>query len=139
VPEARLRIAGRGVATLGLRPGTGVELVGEIASSSTFLRELSVLLFPLSRGSGMKVKVLESIATGLPVVTTPDGAEGIEPNAGVVVEADDEALARAAAAMLRDERERRERGAEARALFERRYAPQPATAPLVDLYERLAR
>ena len=140
VPEARLLVAGRGLASLpGLPRPPGVALLGEVSSASEFLRGLSLLLFPLERGSGMKVKVLESIATGLPVVTTPAGAEGIEADGGVVVESDDERLAAAAAAILRDETERRERGAAARAAFERRYAPVPATAPLVDLYLRMAR
>ena len=40
---------------------------------------------PLRRGSGMKVKVLEAMASGVPVVTTPPGAEGIEPTDGVFV------------------------------------------------------
>jgi len=38
----------------------------------------SVLLAPIRNGRGTKYKVLEAMATGLPVVTTPLGAEGIE-------------------------------------------------------------
>jgi glycosyltransferase involved in cell wall biosynthesis len=133
-PEARLAVAGRGWGELG---GTDVAFLGEVASGREFLRGLSVLLFPLERGSGMKVKVLEAIATGVPVVTTPAGAEGIEPNDGVVVATDDDALAAAAAEILSDAAERSERGAAARAAFERRYTPKLATAPLVSLYERM--
>lgn len=138
VPDATLRIAGRGMHSLALPTTPGVEVLGEIPSASEFLRGLSLLLFPLERGSGVKVKVLESIATGLPVVTTAAGAEGINAGAGVVVEKDDAALATAAADLLEDERERRERGAAGRAAFERLYAPERATRPLVDLYERMA-
>ncbi len=135
-PDARLRIAGRG--TDALVAGTeGVEALGEVPSAGEFLRGLSVLLFPLERGSGMKVKVLEAIASGLPVVTTASGAEGIDPSA-VVVEPDPERMAAAAVPILRDEAERRERGAAARRVFERLYTPGPATAPIVELYERMA-
>ena len=134
VPEARLLVAGRGWDELG---GPGVEFLGEVASGREFLRGLSVLLFPLDRGSGMKVKVLEAIASGVPVVTTPAGAEGIEPNDGVVVATDDDALAMAAAEVLGDAAKRSERGAAARAAFERGYRPKVATAPLVSLYERM--
>ena len=35
----------------------GIEIVGEVASAADFLGGLSVLLYPLQRGSGMKVKV----------------------------------------------------------------------------------
>jgi hypothetical protein len=47
-------------------------------------------------------------------------------------------MAVAAASILRDEDERRERGTEARRAFERLYTPGPATAPIVELYARMA-
>ena len=134
-PDARLRVAGRGTASL-VSGGDGVEALGEVPSAGEFLRGLSLLLYPLERGSGMKVKVLEAIASGLPVVTTASGAEGIDPGA-VLVEDDLERMASAAASILRDESERRQRGADARRVFERLYTPGPATAPIVELYERM--
>lgn len=138
-PDARLVVAGRGTSRLPtLRPRPGVEIAGEIASAAEFLRGLSVLLYPLERGSGMKVKVLEAIASGVPVVTTHAGAEGIEGGDGVVVAESDGELAAAAARILADPAERRERGAAARRAFLERYAPEPATRPLVELYRRMA-
>jgi glycosyltransferase involved in cell wall biosynthesis len=137
VPDARLLLAGRGLPITGADAGAGVEVLGEVESSVEFMHRLSVLLFPLRRGSGMKVKVLEAIACGLPVVTTPAGAEGIDATDGVVVETETSGLARAAAELLTDTDARRECGGAARRLFEERYAPGPATAPLVDLYRRM--
>ncbi len=137
VPGARLVLAGRGTDRLGLSPGPDVELAGEVASARDLFQRLSVLLFPLERGSGVKVKVLESLASGVPVVTTPAGAEGIGPSAGVSIETEPEALAAAAADLLASEDVRRERGAAARAEFERRFTPGPATEPLIELYRRM--
>ena len=138
-PSARLLLAGRGLEFLaGRELGPGVELVGEVDSGREFMRQLSVLIFPLRRGSGMKVKVLEAMASGVPVVTTAAGAEGIEPNEGVIVAEADHELAAASTRLLADEGERRERGAAARAAFERFYSPEPATRPLLDLYARMA-
>jgi glycosyltransferase involved in cell wall biosynthesis len=139
VPDARLLIAGRGMQALVTDPGEGVEVVGEVPSSAAFLQRLSLLLYPLERGSGVKVKVLEAIASGIPVVTTAAGAEGIEAEGGVLVEEDDARLAEAAASILTDDAERRRRGDLARSAFELRYAPGPATEPLVALYRRMAR
>jgi glycosyltransferase involved in cell wall biosynthesis len=139
VPDARLVLAGRGTDRLGLRPPPGVELLGEVASGRGLFQSLALFLFPLPRGSGMKVKVLEALASGIPVVTTAAGAEGIAPSGGVVVESDPERIAAVAAELLTDERARRERGAAARADFERRFAPRPATEPLVELYARIVR
>jgi glycosyltransferase involved in cell wall biosynthesis len=142
-PGARLAVAGRGTAALGERLGAaaggeGVEIVGEVRSASEFLRGLSVLVYPVIRGSGVKVKVLEAIASGLPVVTTPAGAEGIEAGDGMIVETESRRLAAAAADLLRDDAARRQRGAAARSAFVERYAPQPATAPLLELYRQMA-
>jgi glycosyltransferase involved in cell wall biosynthesis len=136
-PEARLLVAGRGTDAVGLE-GPGVEVLGEVPSAVDFLRSLSVLLYPITRGSGVKVKTLEALACGVPVVTTAFGAEGIDGGEGVVVGAETRVQARAAASILRDAGERRERGAAGRAAFEARYSPLPATAPLVELYRRLA-
>jgi glycosyltransferase involved in cell wall biosynthesis len=140
VPDARLVLAGRGTERLSDLVGEpGIELAGEVPSAADWLRGLSLLLFPIERGSGVKVKVLESLASGVPIVTTPRGAEGIDGGTGVVVETEDAALARAAVAILRDDAARRERGAAARTAFLEQYAPEPATRPLVELYRRLAR
>jgi glycosyltransferase involved in cell wall biosynthesis len=138
MPEARLIIAGRGMSSVpGLDAVPGVDVRGEVPSAADFLGELSLLFYLVERGGGVKVKVLEAIASGVPVVTTPAGAERIEADEGVVVETDDRRLADAALELLRDHAARGERGAAGRAAFLRRYAPKPATEPLVDLYRRM--
>ena len=139
VPEARLIIAGRGTEQLiDVAVEPGVEVLGAVPSAADWLRDLSVLLFPIDRGSGMKVKVLEAMACGVPVVTTPAGAEGVRAEGGVMVEHDDRHLAHSAAVIMQDALERSERGAAARAAFLERYSPAPATEPLVELYRRIA-
>jgi glycosyltransferase involved in cell wall biosynthesis len=136
VPEARLRIAGRGMHAV-TEGAEGVEVLGAVPSAAEFFAGLSLLLFPLQRGSGMKVKTLEALASGVPVVTTAPGAEGIEANEGVLVAHDDAGLAAAATRLLADESERRERGRAARATFERSYTPRVTTEPLLALYRRI--
>lgn len=139
-PRARLRLAGFGMereAFSHLPDLPGVEWCGTVDSANDFLRDLGLLLYPLGRGSGAKVKVLESMALGLPVVTTPDGAEGIVGRGGLVVETDDERIADAAAALLADDARRREAGAAVRQTFAEGHAPGPAAAAVVELYERM--
>jgi glycosyltransferase involved in cell wall biosynthesis len=139
LPGAQLRLAGRGIDSL-LRSvsAPGVDVVGEVESAAEWLRTLSVLLYPIERGSGMKVKTLESLAVGVPVVTTPAGTEGVDAGDGAAIERDDAALAGATVELLTDHGARRQRGQAARAAFERRYTPMPATVPLVEAYRRMA-
>ncbi|RHB39733.1 glycosyltransferase [Enterocloster aldenensis] len=49
-------------------------------------------VFPLTEGAGIKLKVLRSLALGIPVITTSVGAEGIDPQGTVlkIAETDDE-------------------------------------------------
>ncbi len=140
IPDARLRLAGRGMTRASFPdlpdPG-GVEWVGEVASAADFLRELGLLLYPLGRGSGVKVKVLEAMALGLPVVTTPPGSEGIVHGDGVFVGEGGRSISEAAAALLSDPTMRREHGAAAREQFRRDHTPGVATLPLLPLYERM--
>ena len=126
LPNARLRVAGRRMDRLGLRADDGVEIQGEVPSGAAFMRDVSVLLFPPLAGSGTKVKVLEALASGLPVVTNAIGTEGVADNDGVVVEEEDEALARAAVSILRDPEERRQRGAAGLEAFKEGHTPQAA-------------
>lgn len=139
-PEARLRLAGHGMTPASfpqLSSLPGVEWVGEVDTAESFLQGLGVLLYPLGRGSGAKVKVLESMLLGLPVVTTPDGAEGLAGAGGLIVECDDEALADAASRLLADLPLRRRLGEEAHARFLAHHAPGRASAPVLDLYQRM--
>jgi glycosyltransferase involved in cell wall biosynthesis len=138
IPEARLRVAGRRMDTLGLRAGDGVEIQGEVPSGSDFMREVSVLLFAPVGGSGTKVKVLEALASGLPVVTNATGAEGVASNDGVVVVEDNETLARAAVSILRDPEERRQRGVAGLQAFKDGHTPRVAAGMLFELYSRMA-
>jgi glycosyltransferase involved in cell wall biosynthesis len=139
VPEATLAIAGHDTDPFRSLAGgdPSVVFAGEVESAAAFARSLSVLLYPLWRGSGAKVKVLEAMASGVPVVTTRRGAEGLEPCDGVVVASSPDELAAAARRLLLDEGERRERGAAGRAAFLARHSPRPATRPLAELYRRM--
>jgi glycosyltransferase involved in cell wall biosynthesis len=140
-PAAVLRLAGRGMtrdAFAELPDVPGVEWVGPVESAEGFLRSIGVLCYPLGRGSGIKVKVLEAMAIGMPVVTTPHGAEGLAPGLGIAVETDADRLAAATVELLDSPELRRRRGAAARAQFERDHSPAAVTAPLLPLYHRMA-
>jgi glycosyltransferase involved in cell wall biosynthesis len=141
-PDAELQLAGRGMTLERFvanpeATSSDVRWLGRVDSAAGFLRDLGVLLYPVTRGSGTKVKVLEAISLGVPVVTTRDGAEGLVSLDGVTVATDEHELARAAAELLRDPVLRAEQGARARQTFLEHHSPLAATQPLVELYERM--
>ena len=56
----------------------GIRLHGFVDDLQTIYSRARVSVAPLLFGSGMKVKVLDAMARGMPTVTTPVGAEGID-------------------------------------------------------------
>jgi hypothetical protein len=82
--------------------GAGVRLAGYVSSASEFIASGRVFAAPIVAGGGVKVKILEAMACGVPVVTTPIGAEGIacENGADCLIARDDAAFAQGVAALL---------------------------------------
>lgn len=54
-----------------------ITIFGRVEDICSFYQQGRVLLAPISAGGGVKVKVLEAMAHGVPVITTPVGIEGI--------------------------------------------------------------
>lgn len=127
VPDARVHIVGRGAPESLLHaaarhPGV-VTVDGFVPDLDELLNGATALVMPLRFGSGIKIKLLEALGRGLPVVSTPVGAEGVESGAGngIVIEADPEQFAPHLFA-LTDAVHRERVSRAARAHFERRYA-----------------
>ena len=86
--------------------GPQVEVTGFVteAELAALYRQARVAVIPLRFGAGVKGKVVEALSFGLPVVTTPVGAQGIEGLADLVPVQDDAAgFAHAIAALLQDD------------------------------------
>ncbi len=54
-----------------------IEFIGEVENAYEFMNSKSVMIVPLFSGSGMRIKIIEGMALGKSIVTTPIGAEGI--------------------------------------------------------------
>lgn len=76
VPEAQLTITGDH-ANLPLPTTQNVTLTGVVENLQPLLAEAWISLAPLQSGGGTRLKILEAMATGTPVVATPKGAEGL--------------------------------------------------------------
>jgi len=85
VPNAKIQIVGWN-ARQALSEFIGmqdVEIHENVPDILPYFRNTAVLLYAPGKGSGMKVKVLESFAMGVPVVTTSEGVEGIPAQDGI--------------------------------------------------------
>jgi glycosyltransferase involved in cell wall biosynthesis len=60
--------------------GPSVKVTGFLDDPSNVFATSQIAVAPLRYGAGVKIKVLEALATGLPTVATPIGAEGIAPD-----------------------------------------------------------
>lgn len=80
-PAARLNIVGarpsRAVRALGMSD-PAVTVTGTVPDVRPYARTCGVFVAPLRSGSGIRVKILNALAMGLPVVSTTIGAEGID-------------------------------------------------------------
>lgn len=57
--------------------GDGVFFHGEIPDAARFMQEHGILVSPCFSGGGMRVKIIEAMTQGKPVITTSIGAEGL--------------------------------------------------------------
>jgi glycosyltransferase involved in cell wall biosynthesis len=60
----------------------GVNVEGYVEDPIPYLRRSAGLVVPLRSGGGMRVKILNALAQGMPVVTTSIGCEGIDAEDG---------------------------------------------------------
>jgi glycosyltransferase involved in cell wall biosynthesis len=136
LPDARLEVCGAVGRALGGPAPPGVSLRGMVPDLGAVLHRAAVAVAPIRAGSGLKVKLLDYLAHGLPVVATRAAAEGFAPGdeRPVVVTDDAAAFAREAVRLASDAAGFAERERQA---FEycRHYAPDRVFAALADVVE----
>ncbi len=110
VPKARLKLIGSNPSPdVKNLADEQVEVTGFVTDQQLerYYRSATLALVPLRFGAGVKSKVIEALANGVPLVTTPVGMQGLAESEGVAevrVEADDFAIA--VVRLLKDESRR---------------------------------
>jgi glycosyltransferase involved in cell wall biosynthesis len=137
VPAARAQLVGWR-AREALAPFLGMPDVAveeNVPDTRPYFERTGVMLYAPGRGSGMKIKILEALGFGVPVVTTSEGVEGLPAVDGVhagVCE-DDAGLIERTVALLNDTAAQNRQRAAGRALLESHCGPKPT----VDAIERI--
>jgi glycosyltransferase involved in cell wall biosynthesis len=104
MPDALLTVIGKQPPNLrdfGI-PQANLEVTGYVADPLPYLRETAVFIVPLHAGGGMRVKILDAWAWGLPIVSTTVGAEGLHilPGENILISDSPEEFAQATIQLL---------------------------------------
>ncbi len=135
LPETRFVIAGTGAPDWLQRLASsseGVEFLGPIDDPDPLYRRARLLVEATRSGGGTKLKVLNSLARGLPVFASLEAIEGIEtiPGEHLLAESGAEAMAEAVVHLQTDADLWQRLSEAGRALIRERYVAEVAFAPL---------
>ena len=145
LPRIRARRPGVALAIVGSNPtpqvralaGDGVEVTGFVPDAELLRRYAGarVAICPLRFGAGVKMKVVEAMHAGLPLVTTPVGVQGLA-GAPCIAAEDPRLLADAALRLLEDDAAWRAQAAAQRAFVEERLSPSAVRDALEEGFRR---
>lgn len=118
LPESRLVVVGPNPpASIQNRELDGITTTGEVPDVKPFVESAAVVVIPIDRGRGMRVKLGEALAAGKAVVASPRAVEGFAVTSGeqLLVAQSDDAFAEACMILLQDPELRANLGGRARA------------------------
>ena len=79
VPTAELKVVGAVGESIALPPA-GVSILGQVADLKPLYAACSVVINPAMAGTGVKIKTLEALSYLRPIVTWPNGVDGVTPD-----------------------------------------------------------
>ena len=83
LPQAKFHLAGKGLNPQDPRFfQTGVVNHGEVPNAEDFMHQHGIMIVPIQAGSGIRIKSLEAMALGVPIVSTSVGAQGLSVTSG---------------------------------------------------------
>jgi polysaccharide biosynthesis protein PslH len=138
-PTISLTITGstEGVDLRGLLLDESVHFSGYVQDIRQRVSSSAVCIVPIRQGSGTRLKILEAMALGVPVVSTRKGAEGLDVVDGehVLLADDPGEFAAKVISVLQDAALRERLSSQARRLVEQRYDWRTIGQQFVDLVE----
>jgi len=140
VPQATVALVGRDPAPEILAlAGDHVEVTGEVDDVVPWLAGARVYACLMRSGTGIKNKLLEAMACGLPAVVTPLALQGmqVEPGVDAVVADDAASAAMAITALLRDDGHAARIAAAGRAYVQQHHSWEAAVAAYEACYDRV--
>jgi len=140
VPDVRLNIVGaKPTPAITALADETVTVTGSVPDVRPWAEDCGAFVVPLRAGSGMRVKILNALAMGLPVVSTTIGAEGIAitDNENILLADGPDAFAQTTIRLLRDGELAARIAAGGRRLMAEQYAWDRVGDRLLGVYERI--
>ncbi|MBZ0287215.1 MAG: glycosyltransferase family 4 protein, partial [Anaerolineae bacterium] len=112
-------------------------VTGYVEDPLPYLADSSMMVVPLRAGGGMRVKILNALSQGIPMVSTTVGCEGIAVKAGedILIADDPQGFADASARLLNDSALNALITANGRKTAEQLYDYRQACKPLDEVYQ----
>ena len=142
IPAAQLLIVGHDPSPDILKlKSKNVQIAESMKDIRVAYRQSDVLLAPIFGPGGTRYKILESMATGLPVITTPQGIEGLGVTDGkeALVRSNSKSLSQATVAVLTDQKKYEQLARNANLLVRENYSWPIIAEALDSIYEAVAR
>ena len=140
-PELVFTIVGRDPSTQvrELTKIPGVEVTGTVDDVRPYYREALASVVPLNVGGGSRLKILEAMAAGVPVVSTSLGAEGLKVQDGenILIADTGEQLVESISSVVENADLQKQLSERGRALVSERYDWSALGASLFRIYEEL--
>jgi polysaccharide biosynthesis protein PslH len=114
----------------------GVNVTGYVVDPTSYLQKAAVMVVPLRAGGGMRVKILNALAQGMPIVSTTLGCEGIqvEHENHLLIADTPEDFAKETLRLIGNPELARRLGEAGRHLIQEKYDYRTACAPLEWIY-----
>ncbi len=114
----------------------GVNVTGYVVDPTDYLQKAAVMVVPLRAGGGMRVKILNALAQGMPIVSTTLGCEGIqvEHEKHLLIADTPEEFAKETLRLIENPEFARRLGEAGRQLIQDKYDYRTACAPLERIY-----
>ncbi len=139
-PALKLYLAGRHMpAWINEQEDENLVVLGEVESAVDFMMEKGVMIVPLLSGSGIRIKIIEAMACGKPVIATSTGAEGIDVThrRDIWLADSPEEFAEAVTALVSDKKTASHIGQKARNTIEHKYDNATLMGYLTEFYKNL--
>ncbi len=139
-PSIVLHVAGKNMSRAMMeRKVAGIVFHGTVDSADEFMKAHGILIVPLLSGSGMRLKIIEAMASGKCIVSTSVGAEGIEYVEGESIHIADsiDAFARLIITLIQDTAKIKNTEIKARKLAEEKYNWEKLADKMEEFYLKL--